>query len=263
MMHNATKEVFKSVNGENQTLINRTGIKLAKLKNAFAQKTMKFLQPIEIKQEEFATKLLNPNNKSLIGKTYKKITNFFMKNKQNAHMRNVNNLHKKFADLEKIVLKQADLIEQIRTGKLKIAFPKNILKDPGNELPHAIDLSKTATGKNRAEEIRNVLGQIKQILKEKPNDFKSTGKILSFSCEEVFKLAEDRLTQISKALRLQSQSTNKTQELLKDMYTNLLKYRYAENLENMKNSVPADVRHVYLERMRSTLSELKKSIKHP
>ncbi len=262
IMQKANLEHFRAINSEKNGFLGWFPEYFAKFKQNLCKKVMSVLQPYTRKKDLWTTKLNNKSNNSFVGKIFRKTNDFFISLKTKAAERKYKKLEKNFAALEKLLKEQFEIIKRSGTGEIKILFPKKLLKNPLDEMPQTVDLSKTASGLDRAKLAQEILDKIKNLMKNSKNYGEIAEKI-TYSCEDIFKKAESKLVSLEKAINMQGMNNANIRRSIKEVYDELIKFRYAEYIPNNPNASTKSARKFYIDKTNKLFENLKSQISNP
>ncbi len=253
-------EMFRLAMNENGGIFQKLSNKIAHIKRGFLSRFWSLIQPIK-KSREKAAYAMNVKSKDTISSNiFLGINNIFKNLKTAAGRRKYKRVANSFNLLEKSIEERLHIFEESANGKVKILFPKRLLRDGAEELPRTVDFSKTRTGKNRAQEARRIIAEIKQLLNSKDGAYEKVLQKITFSCEDVYDKAEARLVSVFASLKRNGQYSDKTDSIIKEIYKNITGYRFAEKTESMRNVPAYSRRRIYLRRAVSKIKALKKVI---
>ncbi len=259
-MKRTDTELFRLSMSENGGFFHGLSRKIALFKQNFFSRFLNFIQPLRKARENFTDKLNSPKNKNAASSLFQGINNIFKRFKTSAGHRKYTQLTEAFNSLEKTIEERLKLFEESASGKLKILFPKSLLKEGLEEIPRAVDVSKTKSGKNRAQEARRIMSEIKSLLGSKSKSYEQVLQRITFSCEDVFDKAESKLVSIYTALHKSSHSSANTDDIIKEIFKNLNGYRFAEKNEHMQNFPAWARRKKYISFALNQIKALKKEI---
>ena len=253
-------EMFRLAMNSENGFIHKLSDKIAKAKKSFLSNFWGFIQPAKKYREKITNRLNNASNDNVFSSLFKGINNLFKSLKTSAGHRIYKRAANSFNTLEKSIEERLHIFEESASGKVKILFPKNLLREGAGDFPRIVDLSKTKSGKNRAQEARRIMAEIKQLLGSKNEAYEKILQKITFSCEDIYDKAESRLVSLFTSLKTNKQASSKTDNIIKEIYKNLKGYRFAEKAENMQNVPSYSRRRIFLRRATSKIKELKKAI---
>jgi len=256
------KEFFSLINSNSSGFWNNISKKIAILKYNCLTKFWSVVKPLRSVREKWSIKLNATENQSLVANSYRYINSLLKGTKTNAANKIYFKAQKSFMAMEDNLEPILKIIDASAKGKVRVVFPKSLLKNSPDEIPMIVKLNKTAKGKNRVKEIRKILDEIKKMLDTKNVNFDDILKKITFSCEDIFAKGEATLISMHKTLRAQGMSSSKTDRIIKSIYDNFNKYRFAEVASNSPNLSPEAVRKLYLHRIKKDIELLKPVIKN-
>ncbi|MCR4881260.1 MAG: hypothetical protein K6A44_04835 [bacterium] len=256
-MKKADIEIFKSSMDTSKGFFQNLSYKIAIAKRSFLSQFWGFIKPTKIRREKFALNLKAQKDKTLFSSIYNGVNGIFKRFKRGAAQRRYKQLSLSFNELEKSIETRLKIFEESADGKVKILFPKSVLRQSAEEIPRTVDLSRTATGKNRAQEARKIMEKIKQLLNTENVSYEEILQKITFSCEDVFARGEAKLSALRLTLQKQGIDSAKTDELLRRIYENFVRYRFAEKTEGVL-FLPANLRRAtYLASIHGLINEMK------
>jgi len=260
MVKQSNLDYFRISYREPDCLRTKVYLQIERLKTAIGKKLLSWLPLVTRTKDKVTTRLNDVNNTDLGARTFRGINAFFNDIKKQAANREYEKVLRSYQEMEKLVTRELDVIEQSANGKLKILFDNNLLKNPLDELPKAVDISKTATGQNRADEIRRLMNIVKQMIKDEKVNYSSIAPKITYSCEDIFFDAENALKNIT--VRLQDVNGDKqAKDIIKNIYETLEKYRFAEIIPNSPSMTSKQVRKVHLDECFKLIEDLKTATK--
>jgi len=254
-------DYFNAVNNKPPGgFLNETAKYLRVLKTGIVEGVTSLTKPFRDKKDKFFQKLNAPDNNTFSARMVKKINQFFIQrrlsilNKQNQKVRNL------FVKLEKNLEKQLNIISASGEGKVKVLFPSSLRRNVADELPKVVDFSKTATGKDRAQEIRKLINEVKTILSKEKTLSPEILKRISYSSEDIYKEANSLLNSLFIDLRNNSPYYKLTRPKIKIFFDELTAYRYAELFTNSTDNTSVLRRSEYVKNMQIQLGFFKDNI---
>ena len=258
MLFNTDKEYFLAVNNEMKGgFIKYLSQKCSIAKYYVINKLGEWIMPLKTRKDRLFLSITNSENKSFTAKIVQTINNYFRKNKIAAAQRRMAKVKKVLDKVSKNLENQLQIIDQSAEGKIKVLLPKEVLKTQSDNLPRVIDFSKTKDGKSRTEEIRKLINEIKTLLSEKNPSYEKTLQKITYSCDDVFDEGVESLIKIRKELENTKLLDPEQKSLIKQMYDNFVKYKYAEIIPGKNNLSSVDARKIHADNLKEIFEQLK------
>ena len=261
MVKQSNLDYFRIAYSEPDSWRTNLYLKIEKSKNYIGKKLLSFLPSVTTSKDKITSHLNNSVNNEFEAVGFRKINNIFKGVKKLAAAREYQKVLKSYSEMEKLVNQQLELIEQSSNNGLKILFSKDLLKNTASEIPVAIDISKTATGKNRADEIKKILAEIKKQIIESKYQYPKIRSKITYSCDDIFFEAENTLKNI--AIKLNSSNlSSKSDALIKQIYETLTQYRFAEILPEHVGMNSTQIRKAHINKVLMLINELENTTNH-
>jgi len=260
MLSSLDKEYFLAVNNRIPGgFLNGVAKRVRLTKHAFVNGLATITEPLRTAKDDFFLKAYQQDSTSntFFNRSIKNINAFFKNQKLYAFSRQDKKLKNMFSNLEKNLIAQCKIIESSADGKVKILFPTKIRSNATEELPKIVDFSKTCDGKNRAEEIRKLLQEIHGMLNKETSCYSNYLEKITYSCEDIFADANKILLNIFKEGKGKTPKSKEIRSIIKDIYDDLIRYRYGEILKDGKVDITQGVREIHLKNITKKLSTLK------
>lgn len=253
-----SKDYFNAVNNKTPGgFLNETAKHFRVFKTYIVDTVTSMSKPLRDKKDAFFQKLNAPENNTYTARIVKKINNFFIQRKVSTFNKKNQKVRKLFENLEKNLEKQIDVINASADGKVKVLFPASLRNSASDELPKVIDFSKTADGKNRANEIKKLLSEIKTLIGKEGNITPEIAKKISYSAEDIYKEANDTLISLFIDMRNKSNNYQLYRPTIKRIFEDFCDYRYAELFTNDINNTSLTRRQHYLKNILMKLKVFK------
>jgi len=261
MLFNTDKEYFLAINNEMKGgFIKHISQKFSIAKYYTINKISEWIMPLKIRKDRLFLHITSPENQSIPARIVQRINKYFTQNKIAAVERRTQKVQKVFKKLTENLEKQMQIMEESSSGKIKVLLPNEVLKTQSDNLPRVIDFSRTKNGTNRSEEIRKLINEVKTLLTDKKPEYDKILQKITYSCDDIFDEGVEILIKIRKELENTKVLDPEQKSLIKQMYNNFVKYKYAELIPEKNNLSATEIRQLHTEKLKEIFTTLKKNL---
>ena len=122
----ADLDYFRTLYSEPPTFRRKLYLKVDEYKSVFGKKFLKFFSKQGHSKDNITSNLNKNSNNQASAVMYRNFNNIFKSSKSKAAKREYAKMLKEFDKMEKLVLKQVDIIENSSNGDIRILFNKNL-----------------------------------------------------------------------------------------------------------------------------------------
>lgn len=250
----AKLDYFRMANFEPDSWRKTLCLKLEQTRKLVCESLFVFVRKAARSKDKVTCVLEKETNNEFEAKIFRGVNELWREAKIHSAHKEYAKVNETFALMQELVAKQIDIIEKSANGQIKIAFDKKLLKNPQNQIPYAIDLTKTADGQNRIEQIKQSMDKIKAYL-DSGSRYATIKHLISYNCDDIFFQAEDSLKNIFNVFQ-EMKNNSKPKKLIRKIYETLNKYRFAEITANEVGIPSKIIRQKHIENALKLIKEL-------